>query len=350
LLKDIRVLDLADETGSFCSRLLADLGASVIKVEKPDGDKSRKFGPFRADRSEPENSLFFAYHNTNKLGITLDLNQEADRETFLGLMKDTDVLVETFQPCYLEKIGLGFETLSILNPGLIHAAITGFGQKGPGKNHHSCDLVASACSGQMYVMGDPSGRPLAPFGEQSHYAASLFSAIQVLLALRRRGQTGRGVYIDLSLQEAAASSLDHVMVHWFYEKTITKRQGNLYGNSFFCILPCKDGHIQLTLLQQWETLVELMAAEGMACDLTDTPWKDETYRIDNISHIIEVAGEWTGKHTAEELFTLGYAISLGPALSSGRCFEKPSTRSPSILQTNRWILWEHKTTLPRLSL
>ena len=92
------------------------------------------------------------------------------------------------------------------------------------------------------------------------------------------------------------------------KKTIAKRQGNLYGNSFFCIMPCKDGHIQLTLLQQWDTLVELMAAEGMASDLTDTQWQDEAYRIGHISHIIEVAGEWTKKHTAEELFSLGQAM------------------------------------------
>jgi crotonobetainyl-CoA:carnitine CoA-transferase CaiB-like acyl-CoA transferase len=308
LLKDIRVLDLTDETGNFCSRLLADLGASVIKVEKPGGDKSRKFGPFRADRPEPENSLFFAYHNANKLGVTLDLNQKADKETFLGLVKNADVIVETFHPGHLETIGLGFETLSITNPGLIHVAITGFGQKNSGRNYRSCDLVTSASGGQMYIIGDPSGRPRVPFGEQSYYAGSLFGAVQVLLALRGRDQTGRGIYIDLSLQESVASTLDHVMVRWFYEKTITKRQGSFYGNSFFCILPCKDGHIQLTLIQQWETLIELMAAEGMARDLTDAEWQDEAYRINHISHIIKVMREWTGNHTTEELFALGQAM------------------------------------------
>jgi len=308
LLKGVRVLDLADETGSFCSRLLADLGASVMKIERPQGDRSREIGPFRTDRPEAENSLFFAYHNANKLGITLDLNNKAKKKIFLGLVKEADVLIETFQPGYLETIGLGFEILRKINPGLIHIEVTGFGQKGPGKNYHSCDLVASASGGQMYVMGNPSGQPQAPFGEQSYYTVALFGAIQVLLALRERDQTGKGTYIDLSLQEAVASTLDHVMVRWFSEKTITKRQGNLYGNSFFCILPCKDGHIQLTLLQQWETLVELMAAEGTARDLTDAQWKDEDYRIDHIPHIIEVVGEWAKKHTKEELFVLGQTM------------------------------------------
>jgi crotonobetainyl-CoA:carnitine CoA-transferase CaiB-like acyl-CoA transferase len=334
LLKDIRVLDLADETGSFCSRLLADLGASVIKVEKPGGDRSRKIGPFLADRPGPENSLFFAYHNANKLGITLDINQKADRETFLGLVKDADILVETFQPGYLETIGLGFETLRTISPGFIHLAITGFGQKGPGKNHRSCDLVASASGGQMYIMGGLAGRPQAPFGEQSYYSASLFGAVQVLLALSGRDQTGKGTYIDLSLQEAVASTLDYVMVRWFYEKTVTKRQGNLYGNSFFCIMPTKDGHIQLTLLQQWETLVELMAAEGMAQDLTDAQWQDEAYRIDHVSHIIEVVGKWTGDHTTEELFSLGQAMRFPWA---PLCSLKDVLKSPQ-LQARKFFM------------
>jgi crotonobetainyl-CoA:carnitine CoA-transferase CaiB-like acyl-CoA transferase len=327
LLKDIRVLDLADETGSFCSRLLADLGASVIKVERPGGDGSRKIGPFLADRPENENSLSFAYHNANKSGITLNFNREDDRKKFRGLLKDADVLVETFPYGHLEAIGLGFETLRKTNPGLIHVAITGFGQKGPGAHCRTCDIVASAAGGQMFIMGDPSGRPLVPFGEQSYYTVSLFGAVRIILALRERDRTGRGMYIDLSLQEAVASTLDHVMVSWFYEKTITRRQGNLYGNNFFCILPCKDGHIQLTLLQQWETLVELIAADGMACDLADTQWQDEVYRTGHISHIVDVMGEWTKKHTTEELFSLGQAMRFPWA---PLCFPADVLKSPQL--------------------
>ena len=237
MLKDLRVLDLADETGGFCSRLLADLGASVIKVERPEGDRSRKFGPFRTDQPEPENSLFFAYHNANKFGITLDLNIETDRKTFLGLVKDADVLVETFRPGYLETIGLGFETLKRTNPGLIHVAITGFGQKGPGARCRSCDhrrFCLRRSDVSSWVI-----RPdvlCVPFGEQSYYTGSLFGAVRIILTLRERDLTGKGMYVDFSLQEAVASTLDHVMVRWFYEKTITRRQGNLYGNSSFCII------------------------------------------------------------------------------------------------------------------
>jgi len=299
VLKDIRVLDLADGKGSFCSKLLADLGASVVKIEKPLKDRSEDTGQDKCSR---------AYLDTNKHSVTLDPELAENKKTFLGLVSQADVLVETFQPGYLEAIGLGYEIFQKENPGIIHVSITGFGQHGPGRTYRSCDLVASASGGQMYIMGDPSERPCAPFGEQSHYSTSLFGAVSVLLALKRRTLTGKGAYIDLSLQEAVASTLDHVMVGWFYEKTVAKRQGNLYGNSFFCILPCKDGHIQVTLLQQWETLVELLVLEGMAGDLVDPPWNDEAYRTNNISHIIEIVGAWTRNHTTEELFSLGQAM------------------------------------------
>ncbi|HVN95150.1 MAG TPA: CoA transferase [Syntrophorhabdaceae bacterium] len=329
LLTDLRVLDCADEKGAFCSRLLADLGASVIKIEAPQGDGSRRIGPFSGQTIKPENSLFFAYHNANKLGITLDLNEEAGREIFRDLIKRTHVLVESFEPGYLKTAGLGFETLSRLNPGLVHAAITGFGQSVPGSRWRTPDIVASAFGGQMYVMGDPHDPPRVPYGEQSYYAASLFGAVRILIALTKRTQTGTGEYLDLSLQEAVASTLDHVMVRYFDEKIITKRRGNLYGNSFFCILPSSDGHIVLTLLEQWDTLVELMAAEGMAEDLTHEKFRDETYRIKEISHVIDVTARWTRSHSKQELFDTGQAMRFpwAPVCTPQDVLESPQLKA-----------------------
>jgi benzylsuccinate CoA-transferase BbsE subunit len=108
----------------------------------------------------------------------------------------------------------------------------------------------------MYVTGSPSTPPLKPFGEQSYYTASLFAAVSILLALRKRAQTGKGEHIDISLQEAAVSTLDHVMVRFFYENTIAKRQGGMYWNQSFCILSCKDGHVLLAPFQQWNTMIK----------------------------------------------------------------------------------------------
>jgi len=157
----------------------------------------------------------------------------------------------------------------------------------------------------MYVSGSPSTPPLKPFGELSYYAASLFSAVGILLALRKRTLTGHGEHVDISLQEAVVSTLDHVMVRYFYDRIISKRQGNRSWNGSSCILPCKDGYLHLTLSQQWETLVEWMASEEMAEDLVEDKWKDGEYRLRNMDHVIEVLQRWTMTHHTQELFELG---------------------------------------------
>ncbi len=331
LLMGIRVLDLADEKGSFCSKILADMGASVIKVERPDGDPSRGIGPFWRGSPHPEKSLFFLYNNGNKRGITLDLEKSAGREVFLKLVNRADIVVETFSPGYLKELGLGFEVLSEINPVLILLSVTGFGQDGPRRKYKSCDLVASAFGGSMYVSGSPSTPPLKPFGEQSYYTTSLFGAISVLLALRRRAQTGKGEHIDISMQEAVVSTLDHVMVRYFYDQVIPKRQGSLHWDNSFCILPCKDGYLRLTLFQQWETLVELMYSEGMAEDLVEDNWKDDEYRLRHIDHIIEVLGRWTRTHTTEELFELGQPMHFpwAPIHSPREVLDNPQLKARS---------------------
>jgi crotonobetainyl-CoA:carnitine CoA-transferase CaiB-like acyl-CoA transferase len=305
LLKGLRILDLADEKGSFCSKILADLGALVIKIERPGGDHSRRKGPFMKNSQHPHKSLSFFYNNTNKLGITLNLEQSEGRELFLRLTRECDVVVETFPTGHLEELDLGFEVLRKTCPGLILVSISGFGQSGPRKSYKSCDLVASAYGGQMYVTGDPASAPLKIYGEQSYYSASLFAAIGILLALKKKRLTGQGDDIDISLQEAVTSTLEHVMVRYFFENIIPDRQGSQHWNHLFHVLPCKDGFIQLTLFEQWETLVEWMDGEGMAGDLKDTKWHDEEYRIRNLDHIIEVLEGWTRNHTVDELFKLG---------------------------------------------
>ncbi len=303
-LSGLKVLDLADEKGSFTSKLLADLGAHVIKIERPGGDSSRRIGPFLGNLPHPEQSLSFFYHNINKFGITLNLEMEEGRDIFLRLVEKSDVVVETSPPGYLNRIGLGYEVLSKKNRKIILVSITGFGQSGPRSSYKSCDIVSSAFGGQMNVSGSPKSPPLKPFGEQSYYTASLFAGIGILLAIRKRTQTGKGDHIDISLQEAVISSLEHVMIQYFYEKIVPKRRGRLHWNNSFYIFPCKDGHILISLFHQWETLVEWMDSEGMAGDLKDKKYLDEQYREKNLSHILEVLERWTRTHRVDELFQL----------------------------------------------
>ncbi len=290
-LSGYRILDLTDEKGMLCSRLLADMGAKVIRVEKAGGNSAR--------------SIFFWETNTGKLDITLNLEAERGREIFRRLIKTADVVAESYQPGYLEALGLGYPELSQINPQLIMASITNFGQSGPYRDYKSCDMVASALGGQMYVCGKPETPPLKPFGNQAYYSACLLAAIGILLALWNRHTSGRGQHIDISLQECVASTLDHVLVRYFYEGVVAKRQGSLHWNDAFRIFPCRDGYILLSLFQQWETLVEWLDTEGMAEDLTDKKWLDREERLKQLDHIIEVLERWTKNHTVAKLVEKG---------------------------------------------
>jgi crotonobetainyl-CoA:carnitine CoA-transferase CaiB-like acyl-CoA transferase len=297
LLAGICILDLADEQGSFCSKLLADLGAAVIRIESPEGNAAR-------------HTTSFLYRNSNKLAITLDLKDRYGKRAFHQLIRTSDVLVESFHPGYLEALSLGYGKLRCINPRIIHLSITGFGQTGPKSAYHACDSVCAAFGGQMSVSGIRAGKPLKLFGPQSFYAASLFGANAVLLNLRKRRISGKGCYIDLSIQEAVASTLDHVLVDYFHDGTISNRQGDDYAREPFTILRCKDGYIQIPILRNWETLRELITSEIKAKGLLENRWNSKTYREKHYSFLVDSVEAWTRTHTKYELFELGQAMGL----------------------------------------
>ncbi|MFC2048282.1 CaiB/BaiF CoA transferase family protein, partial [Chloroflexota bacterium] len=290
-LSGYRVLDLTDVKGMFCSRLLADMGAEVIRIEKP-GVSSAK-------------SLFFEVNNLGKRSVTLNLEVEQGQELFKCLVKTTDVIVESYQLGYLKALGLGYTELSKINPRLIMASITDFGQDGPYRDYKSCDIVASALGGRMYVCGEAQLPPLKPFGHQAYYSACLMAAIGILLALWHQHTSGKGQHIDISIYESVVATLEHVLVRYFYEGVVARRQGSLYWNNAFCTFPCRDGYILLSLFQQWEMLIEWLDDEGMAEDLTDKKWLDREKRLEQLDHIIEVLERWTKSHTVAELMEKG---------------------------------------------
>jgi crotonobetainyl-CoA:carnitine CoA-transferase CaiB-like acyl-CoA transferase len=285
------VLDLADEKGMLCTKILSDMGAEVICIEKPGISNSR-------------NNADYCYLNTGKRSISLNLEKKTGQNLLRRLVKTVDVLVETEAPGYLASLGLGYKDLSEINTGLVMAAITHFGQNGPYWNYKSYDLVVGALGGWMSVCGEPRA-PLKLFGNQAYHTASLFAANGILLALWHRRTTGRGQYIDISVMECAAATLDHVLVRSFYEGVVSKRQGSRHWNNTFRIFPCRDGYILLSLNQQWETLIEWLMSEGMAEDLADKKWRNEEERVGGIDHVIEVLERWTLSHNVGELVEKG---------------------------------------------
>jgi crotonobetainyl-CoA:carnitine CoA-transferase CaiB-like acyl-CoA transferase len=322
ILSGYSVLDLTDEKGMLCSRYLADMGAEVLHIEKPAGSAR---------------SSFF-WQNLGKRAITLNIELKPGQELFKRLVETADVLVESHPPRYLEALGLGYPQLVQINPRLIMASITAFGQDGPYRDYKSCDIVASALGGQTCVCGEPDSPPLKPFGDQSYYLASIFAAIGVLLALWSRHTSGRGQHIDISLQECVASALDHVLVRYFYQGVVAKRQGSLHWNSAFRIFPCRDGYVLLSLFYQWPTLVEWLAAEGMAEDLTDEKWRDRDYCLQHLGHVIEVLERWTKSHSVAGLVAKGQLMRFPWAEVASI---PKLLASPQLKERDFWVEVEH---------
>ena len=204
LLTPYRVLDLTNERGFLCGKLLGDMGADVIKIEKPCGDPARKLGPFYQDVPHPEKSLFWWGFNSNKRGITLDIETEDGQAIFKKLVKTADYVIESFEPGYLDKLGLGYEALSQINPGIVMTSISGFGQTGPYSNYQSTDLVIWALSGVAYVTGDPKNAPLMPSFPVAYFFAATSAVIGTLVAGFQKTLTGEGQHVDAPGQLALA--------------------------------------------------------------------------------------------------------------------------------------------------
>ena len=230
----------------------------VIKIEPPGGDPVRNLAPFVTSANGVKLSTTFAHLNAGKASKVLDLEKESDRAAFRKLVETADVVLESFQPGELSAKGLDYKNLAQINPGIVMASITGFGQTGPKKNLACNDLVALAESGFLYISGDPSLPPVRPPETQAYYFASLFATAGVLAALYRRERTGQGDHVDASMQEALATQ-EHIIRLWANEQQIAKRAGSQHGSVAPArIFPCKDGFVYLYVTRQhWKLFLSV---------------------------------------------------------------------------------------------
>ncbi len=317
LVPPYRVLDLTDEKGVFCTRFLADYGAEVIRIEPPGGDPSRGRGPFPADVPHPEKSAYFLLHNTNKRSITLDLESATGRWLFLRLVETADVVVETFPVGYMEGLGLGYSSLERVNPGIVMASITPFGQTGPWRDYASSDLVAMAASGYMQITGEPDEPPLRQGNDQSQFAGAQYAAVGILAALYHRdGGSGKGQHIDVSVQESLITyySDAHPALAWMQRGENVTRVGT---NSTLVIplgtYPCRDGWIAAGVItpREWDTLAEwIHETTGDDAILADEYRGGNQERAPYIDVITALFMDFTARFTADELFHEGQKRNL----------------------------------------
>jgi crotonobetainyl-CoA:carnitine CoA-transferase CaiB-like acyl-CoA transferase len=316
-LAGLRVLELADEKGQFCGKLLGDLGADVVKIEPPCGERCRHVGPFLDDIPHPERSLSFWYYNTSKRGITLDLETADGRRLFARLAARADVVLETFRPGYLESLGLDHAALREPNARLIMCSLTPFGQTGPWRDYLSSDLLHMAAGGEMASCGYddadvPNAPPIAPGGGNAWHMGCHFATMAIMAALAYRTVSGQGQYIDASIHEACALTTEAAIANYVYRGEVLRRQTGRHhaaGATPRTQFRAKDGIYVCALVggrlnpKFVRDLAELLDSYGMEGDLKDPKYQDQTAITENTSHIIDdLIASFIASLPAEEVY------------------------------------------------
>ena len=321
LLEGVRVLDLTHYiAGTYCTRLMAGLGADVVKVERPPaGDPLRRLGPFASrshvyrdyDANTPvEDGAWHLYLNAGKRSISLDLKSAEGREVALGLARKADILVENFAPDTLQRLGLGYEALQAVNPALVVTSISNFGQTGLYRDWRATEANLYAMGGLMNITGEPDqeplkeGAPLAQLGAgQNAFAASMG-------ALMFAEETGEGQHIDISIAEYATNILENALMQYSYSGKEYTRVGNRgYGRAAWGIYPCQDGHVGIIAGpdHRWPEVARIMERE----ELADPRYGSRRGRQEFADEVDALMLPWLIEHDKVDIFKAGQESGLG---------------------------------------
>ena len=353
LVRSPRVLDLTNRNGYLCGRILADLGADVVKVERPEGDPDRRIGPFYQQSYNRERSLFWFAYNANKRGITLNLDSRDGRQILKMLAVKADFLIESFPPGTMDELGLGYDALGEINPRMIYTSITPFGQTGPYKNFKASDLVVMAMSGLLYMTGRPGEAPLRISFPQSFLLAAAHAAAASMIAYFHRETTGRGQHVDVSARECVLWEISNAIPSWKLNRKILKRVGSYMSGRWANIQQkllwkCKDGYVVFYILSGGfgektnRGIVAWLQEEGLASELlTNVDWADfdmskQTQEIQN--QMEAPIAELFSRHTKAELYNeaLKRKIMLSPVSTARDICENAQLHA-----RNFWVEVDH---------
>ena len=303
-LAGVRVLDLSEGiAGPYATKWLAGMGADVIKVEPPTGDASRGYGPWPNDDPDDETSGHYLYLNTNKRGITVNLETSDGREILRELAAKAEIIVESYAPGYLDNLGLGYDALRADHAELVMVSITPFGQTGPDADLPWTEMTVYAMSGHMGLTGDPDRAPLKNGGSQVSYQAGLNAVTATLMAYYGALVRGEGTQVDLSMEESFAAMLELYGPQANQRGIEGDRRGN-FLNAFFGIYPCADGHAGLCILPR--NYDRMAAAVGIP-ELQGVAYADPSARLENEDFLQALMYGWFADKTRKEIFDLGIA-------------------------------------------
>lgn len=317
-LGDIRVIDMTHFlAGPYCTQMLADQGADVIKVEPPEGDVTRTFGPFHPEDKIKAYAGYFASVNRNKRSITIDLKHPAGRETLLALIDQADVVVENYRSGVMERLGLSYESLQARNPRLVYAAIRGFGDArtmpSPYGDWPAYDVVAQAFGGIMAITGPESGDATKIGPGVGDIVPAMFAAFGIVCAIHHARRTGQGQFVDVSMVDSILALCERIVHQNAYGGIVPVPQGNQHP--FLCpfgTFPTSDGSCTITAYddRMFAELCRLCDLPGLPADPRFDSWQ---LRYDNRVALIEIVSGFTRTKTKQELLALlGGRVPFGP--------------------------------------
>jgi len=306
-LQGARVLDLSDKSCTYGAKVLADLGADVVRIEPVTGDPMRQMEPIDPVTGE---SLFYRFMNTNKRSVALDLEQEAGRAQFAKLVAAADIVFESTPPGYLAGLGIDYRAFEKANPKLVWTAVTPFGSEGPYAHWKANDLVSQAMGGFMTLTGSPQREPLKLHGEQTCYIAGLHAASATLIAYWHAVREGEGQFVDVSVHECIAHTLESAIQVYTCEGGIRTRQPRA-SEAGVGMYPCQDGEIFIfatsgMIASSWRNLVAWLREENIpgAEQLSDEKWTDLKYRRTEEAQSISraIISEFTKSRSKQQLY------------------------------------------------
>jgi crotonobetainyl-CoA:carnitine CoA-transferase CaiB-like acyl-CoA transferase len=338
-LNGVRVLDLSQfEAGPSCTEALAWLGAEVVKVENPRGGD-----PGRSVLADPtRDSFYFLIFNANKKSLTVDLKSAAGKRLVLDLARKADVFVENFAPSAIERLGLGYDVLSKLNPGIVYAQVKGFGEGSPFETNLAFDMIAQATGGVMSISGEPDGRPIKPGPTIGDTGTGMLLAISILGALYEKKSTGKGQRVQVAMQDAMLHYIRLAFATQARKGGPVKRAGaqTISGGNPPCgIYPCKGGgpndyvyvYTSRANPEHWKRLLKVLGREDL---LGDPRYETPEARTEREAEVDAIVTEWAKKHDKHEAMRLigSAGIPAGAVLDTKELAEDKTFYDRGVLQ------------------
>ena len=328
----LKVVDLTTAlNGPFCTMFLGDYGADVIKIEPVGGEQSRSWGPIDEKSGE---SGFYGFVNRNKKGCTLNLKSEKGLEMFYELVKDADVLVENYRGGVTERLKIDYDTIKKINPNIIYASGSGFGQYGPITHRPCYDIVAQAMGGMLNLTGFKENDPVKVGPSVADHVAGIYLMVGVGMALYHREKTGEGQHIDVSMFDVIFSLLENAIVNYTMGGFIPERNGNVDPSiAPFDVYACKDGFVALGVGNDklFNKFANIIGHQEL---LEDERYKDNVSRCDNyIPDLQNLIREWCADYTKSEIEDImdEAGIPCGPVLNVKEAIEHPHIQARDMM-------------------